>query len=191
LFRVTTDQAKYIGSPGGTVDVIVTVVPESGKTVEVNTILGGLPAGATFTPDSGFSSGSVTFKISLAQTTAVGSYTLVARGVKSGVESQARFVLEVVKLEVSFPFTSLTVKQGESVEFSVLPKTIIDGALPTLSITDGWVTNARVTVGQFANGFARGTIATTANTPKGNYSVLLVLRLGNATGTATIPVTVT
>ncbi len=77
----------------------------------------------------------------------------------------------------------MSIPQGQTKEFSVIPKTIIDGVLPTLYVADGFIPGARVSVTQFANGSARVKIETSASTPKNSYSLPLSLTIGQVSNT--------
>jgi hypothetical protein len=189
-YTLVLNAPKYYGSPGEYVDVAVSVVPEPGRqTREINMRISGLPAGATFTPENGYSATSTVFRIFLASTTSVGTTQFTVRGVRDGVQASTTATLEVIRLQAGMP-NPVTVKQGETADFAITPLSIIDSKLPTLFISDGWVSGAKVNIAQFTNGFAKGNIVTTAATPKGTSTVLVTLTLGNLTGTGTFSVTV-
>ena len=141
----------------------------------------GLPAGATatFTPASLTGSGTTTLGVSTSATTPAGSYTLTITGTDGVISHTASVTLVVSAIDFSATIApaSQTVNQGNSTSYTIT-QTALNGYAGTVSysVVFGLPAGATATFTPASitgSGTSTLTIATTATTPIGSYTLTI------------------
>ena len=120
-FSISVSPHSAIVPPGGALLTQITVAPVNGFSASVTVIVTGLPSGVTVSPAASFtmSAGSQTLVVTIASSTASGSFTLGVQGSAGSLQHSANVALQVqnqafASFSISVNNSEISLSQGSS-----------------------------------------------------------------------------